>query len=423
MSQDNLHRIVFLRLCLAWAVISTLVAGVVFYVETEKIDERVLQLATEESRKFTPPELHSGGLAPEALAALRQRAEDFVHDHFVVIELYDLQKHKLLEAVSRDHQELEETLARNKHPFPRDGRSHYEKFEYQGDMVLQVLVPVNDTAGQLTGYFEGVYVVDRATLQQLKQDLARAVTIALLTVALTTLILYPVILNLHRRVLRFAQRVAQGNIEMAAVLGAAIALRDADTSDHNYRVTLYAIRLGEAVGVRGPAMRGLILGAFLHDVGKIGISDNILLKPGRLTPEEFDIMRTHVALGVQIVAESEWLQQAREVIEFHHEKWNGSGYLQGLAGEAIPLNARIFALVDVFDALTSRRPYKEPMSVDTALAILQKDAGSHFDPQLTTLFCALAPQAWQDIATAPPDVLIAQLKQYASTRYRQDDEL
>jgi len=126
-------------------------------------------------------------------------------------------------------------------------------------------------------------------------------------------------------------------------------------------------------------------------VGKIGISDTILLKPAGLTAEEFAVMRTHVALGVEIIAPSRWLQAAREVVEFHHEKYDGSGYLQGLKGEAIPLNARIFALADVFDALTSRRPYKEPMPLEKALAIIAKDAGSHFDPVLAATFATVAP--------------------------------
>ena len=207
--------------------------------------------------------------------------------------------------------------------------------------------------------------------------------------------------------------VLKGNLEMASVLGAAIAKRDSDTGDHNFRVTLYAIKLGEAVGLDANAMRQLIHGAFLHDVGKIGISDNILLKPGKLSDEEFAIMRTHVALGVDIIAKSDWLQGAREVIEGHHEKFDGKGYLRGLKGEEIPLNARIFAIVDVFDALTSRRPYKEPMSLDTALGIIQKDAGTHFDPKLVTTFLEIAPAMHASIGSAGESELSKQLRTQA----------
>ena len=115
------------------------------------------------------------------------------------------------------------------------------------------------------------------------------------------------------------------------VLGSAIAMRDADTHLHNYRVTVYAIRLAEALGLSKPDIQRLIAGAFLHDVGKIGISDTILLKPpGRLTAQEFQVMRTHVLLGVDIIAKADWLRGARDVVEFHHEKFDGSGYMKGL---------------------------------------------------------------------------------------------
>jgi len=137
---------------------------------------------------------------------------------------------------------------------------------------------------------------------------------------------------------------------------------------------------------------------FLHDVGKIGIRDPILLKPGKLTPEEFEVMKTHVSLGVDILSKSSWLSGARDVVEFHHEKYDGTGYPQGLKAEAIPLNARIFAIVDVFDALTSKRPYKESWTMPEAIAMLERDSGSHFDPQLVKSFVMLAPDLYQKIS-------------------------
>jgi len=169
--------------------------------------------------------------------------------------------------------------------------------------------------------------------------------------------------------------------------------------------------LGKAVGLPAVEMRQLTLGAFLHDVGKIGISDNILLKPGKLTDAEFATMRTHVALGVDIIKQSDWLQGARDVIEGHHEKFDGSGYLRGLKGEQIPLNARIFAIVDVFDALTSRRPYKAPMPLEEALAIIRRDAGTHFDPWLVELFVNLAPSLYADIGQANAGELEIKLRE------------
>jgi HD-GYP domain-containing protein (c-di-GMP phosphodiesterase class II) len=200
-------------------------------------------------------------------------------------------------------------------------------------------------------------------------------------------------------VLNFSREVVNGNLEMASVLGAAIAKRDSDTNAHNYRVTLYAIALGEAVDLDPTAMRALILGAFLHDVGKIGISDNILLKPGKLNDDEFAVMRTHVDLGIDILRDSSWLRAALDVVGNHHEKVDGSGYPKGLRGEEIPLNARIFAIVDVFDALTSERPYKKAMSCETALSIIEEGSGRHFDPQLVARFSAMAHELHRQLAS------------------------
>ncbi|MDP2751446.1 MAG: HD domain-containing protein, partial [Rhodocyclaceae bacterium] len=216
----------------------------------------------------------------------------------------------------------------------------------------------------------------------------------------TTLILYPVILALNRDVLRQARALLKGNVELMEVLGSAIAKRDSDTNIHNYRVAIYAVHLARAAGLDAEAIRHLIAGAFLHDVGKIGISDTILLKPGRLDEAEFTTMKTHVALGVDILQKSDWLKQAREVVEFHHEKFDGSGYMKHLSGEEIPIAARIFAIVDVFDALTSQRPYKAPMTLTDALNIIKKEAGHHFDPSLVSLFETMIAPLHDEIVAA-----------------------
>ncbi|MGZ5622354.1 MAG: HD-GYP domain-containing protein, partial [Methylobacter sp.] len=168
-------------------------------------------------------------------------------------------------------------------------------------------------------------------------------------------------------------------------------------NSHNYRVTYYALRLGEAIGLSRENIHDLIIGAFLHDVGKIGIRDPILIKRGALTSEEFEVMKTHVPLGVDILSKSSWLDGARDVVEFHRERYDGSGYPLGLQGETIPLNARIFAITDVFDALTSKRSYKEPWPVLDAIAQLKRDSGSHFDPQLVGVFAAIAPTLYQEM--------------------------
>lgn len=193
-------------------------------------------------------------------------------------------------------------------------------------------------------------------------------------------------------------------------MGEAIAKRDSDTDIHNYRVTLYALELAKALGVDEQTQRKIASGAFLHDVGKIAIPDHILLKPGKLTDEEFEIMKTHVSHGADILKRVSWLEDARDIPLYHHEKYDGTGYLSGLKGEQIPFMARLFAVVDVFDALTSERPYKKPMPVEKALAILKKDAGTHFDPNMVAVFTRHAETWYQDIYNAPDKQVRARLQ-------------
>jgi HD-GYP domain-containing protein (c-di-GMP phosphodiesterase class II) len=132
------------------------------------------------------------------------------------------------------------------------------------------------------------------------------------------------------------------------------------------------------------------MGAFLHDIGKIGVSDNILLKPGSLSVDERQEMQKHVLHGIDILTNSRWLQEATRVIEFHHEKFDGTGYPYGIKAGDIPVEARIFSIVDVFDALVSSRPYKDAMSCEQAITIMEQESGRSFDPQLLSAFMSIA---------------------------------
>lgn len=193
------------------------------------------------------------------------------------------------------------------------------------------------------------------------------------------------------------------------------------TDIHNYRVTIYAVRLAEAVGLGRRSIRSLIKGAFLHDVGKIGISDRILMKPSRLTGEEFEVMKGHVRHGVDIVERSDWLKDATQVVGYHHEQYAGDGYPAGIEGKNIPITARIFTIADVFDALTSKRPYKEPSDFDTAIDILQKKRGRHLDPKLVDTFILIAKPLFNDLINGTDDrprrKLEEILQQYFSTEF------
>lgn len=259
-----------------------------------------------------------------------------------------------------------------------------------GRPYIHVVLAIPDRDGNLVAYGEGLYALSDAAIAAARRAAIKTAVYVVLIVLATSLLLYPIILALLRRLASFSEGLLSANLETVQVLGSAIAKRDSDTDAHNYRVTLYTAHLAEAAGLDTEAMRGLIKGAFLHDVGKIGIRDNILHKPGRLDADEFRTMQTHVDHGLQIVRRSRWLDDAADVVGSHHEKFDGSGYPQQLQGAQIPVGARIFAIADVFDALTSRRPYKEPFSFEEAMQILAQGRGTHFDPGLLDMFAGVA---------------------------------
>jgi len=173
---------------------------------------------------------------------------------------------------------------------------------------------------------------------------------------------------------------------VGAVVTAADA-RDHETSGHSFRVALYAVALAKAMGLSGEQLKAIEWGALLHDVGKMVVPDEILRKMGPLTDDEWHIMKQHPTWGFDMLAEVSFLQPAAlDIIYSHHERWDGQGYPRGIAGESIPLSARIFAVVDTYDAITSDRPYRRARPHPFALAELQRVAGQQLDPQVVEAF-------------------------------------
>jgi len=168
--------------------------------------------------------------------------------------------------------------------------------------------------------------------------------------------------------------------------GQALELRDEETEGHSLRVTELALNLARRLNLTEEALLQMRWGCLLHDIGKLGIPDSILRKAGPLTTEEWEKMRQHPKFALNLMSKIEYLKNAMEIPYCHHEKWNGSGYPQGLRGEAIPLTARIFTLADVFDALTSDRPYRKALPRSEALEYIRAQSGKHFDPQLVPVF-------------------------------------
>jgi putative two-component system response regulator len=200
--------------------------------------------------------------------------------------------------------------------------------------------------------------------------------------------------TLEALVARRTAELRRSRLDIVHRLGRASEYRDNETGQHIVRMSQASALLARRAGWTEADCELLLNAAPMHDVGKIGIPDAILLKPGPLTPDERTVMKTHTTIGASILdgSDSDLLEMAREIALAHHEKWDGSGYPGGLAGESIPEAARIVAIADVFDALTSDRPYKRAWSVADASAFLAEGAGTHFDPRLVALFLQLLPE-------------------------------
>jgi HD-GYP domain-containing protein (c-di-GMP phosphodiesterase class II) len=394
----DIHKKVAKRLFIGWAMLSLIIGGAVYYLQIKRVNKVVLGLAMEESRLITdqidPDSVRQMGI-------LKRKIDEFVKGHFIVIKIYDENKRQILCEINPRRVTTEKELERYIHPFALRNAATYHNHFINNNFFMQLLLPLHDRKGSTIAYLEGIYQVDIKTFNRIKSDIINSLILVVLIVLITSIILYPIIISLNKGLIRLSSDLLNGNIELLDVLGSAIAKRDTDTNSHNYRVTIYAIRFAEMLGLPSPDICNLIAGAFLHDIGKIGIRDNILHKPDCLTDEEYAVMHTHVAIGTDIIKKSKWLVGAREIVEFHHENFDGSGYMKGLQGSAIPLNARIFTIVDVFDALTSRRPYKEEFDYNKAMKILVQGSGIRFEPLLIGQFAKLSRALYQEIAHAP----------------------
>ena len=194
--------------------------------------------------------------------------------------------------------------------------------------------------------------------------------------------------------LRELQETYRSTLE---ALGCAIDTRDVETEAHSRRVHGYTLTIARAFGVPERHLRDIEHGVLLHDIGKIGIPDAILLKPGPLTPEEWIMMRTHPELGRRLIERIPFLRGAVPIVYHHHEKWDGTGYPLGLRHEAIPLGARIFAVADALDAMLFDRPYSKAISYDAARKEIQRCAGAHFDPAVVQTFLSIPQAVFEEI--------------------------
>jgi putative nucleotidyltransferase with HDIG domain len=227
----------------------------------------------------------------------------------------------------------------------------------------------------------------------------------------TTLLIVPVAYVIYRSYTlhigriddarRHAEETAAIHFRTTESLALAIEAKDQTTHDHLQRVRVYAVGVGEELGMSGPELDALRAAALLHDIGKIAVPESIITKPGKLTPEEFQKMKVHPVVGAEILERVRFPFPVAPIVRAHHEKWDGSGYPSGLKGEAIPIGARILSVVDCLDALASDRPYRRAMPLPKAMAIVERDAGKAFDPQIVAILRKRYVELEQEAKSSP----------------------
>lgn len=358
-----------------------------------------------------PKELKSSAIQHE-LDRLMSERRNIQLGMVIWVGIYDLNGKRIAQIRDDTYERIErvEKLAGQvQGKIRKHGHLEFIVYDIENVPHVQIISPIKNGLNELSAYGESFFTVSSDTLNNLRNRAFNLALSAMFVVIVTTALLYPVIINLLNRVSSLSARLFEANLEILKVLGSAVAKRDSDTDSHNYRVTIISVKLAEVCELSGDDIRRLIKGAFLHDVGKIGIEDEILHKPGRLTEDEFQLMKKHVAYGIDIVNKAEWIKEAVDIVGYHHEKFDGSGYDGGIEGSVVPKIARIFTIADVFDALTSRRPYKEPYSYDETMDIIRAGRGNHFDPSLVDAFESIAKLIYKNYAGREDQQLIEEL--------------
>jgi HD-GYP domain-containing protein (c-di-GMP phosphodiesterase class II) len=379
-------------------VLACLAGLAAWLISRENAEDTLVSIAVEESSRLLRDESFRPE-GPQATLHAQAAARALIGGMFDIAGIYTAGGTLMAEQMTAAGSVIDKDIA--PHGTLAYQQPFYVSQRLPGDRrVVRVFIPLRAADTAIAGYFEGVRLVpdwQQELIQSNALDVALMVSLAVLVCGGA---LFLVVIRLFADHQRRTRELLESHLSMMQALGRAIARRDSDTGIHNYRVAWIAATLAEAVGLHGSRMQELIAGSFLHDVGKIGIPDTILLKPGRLDDDEMAVMRTHVGMGEEIVTGSGWVDGGRAVVAGHHEKWDGTGYPRGLAGEDIALVARIFAIADVFDALCSRRPHKQPMPLPEVMQVLNDGAGKHFDPHLVKVFSGSAGDIYQALVNA-----------------------
>lgn len=393
-------RALLLRLTAVWIIVTVIGVGATVLFGFNRINEHIVSILKADSEESIDlfkdlKETESSQIRFK----LENEIKKLLNNDFVNIRLYNENMQNIMD-LSRDNNQkkIRQITDQISDMFSDHMKPISKRFASDGKEYIFLMAPILDKGINTIGYFKATYQINEAMLTGLRK-LILLITIIIGVIILSTLlIVYPIVIRLNKGLADTSRELLASNIGMLKTLGSAIAKRDNDTSLHNYRVTISSIVFAESVGLNNMEIKRLIIGALLHDIGKIGTPDSILLKPDRLNDDEFIIMSDHVNNGLDIISQYKWLSSGADIVGCHHEKFDGSGYPNSIGQYDIPVTARIFAIIDVFDALISKRPYKRAFTYEESIRIMADKAGNHFDPALMKSFLKIS-QDLYDLCT------------------------
>lgn len=430
---SSVYRLLAQRIALVAIVVCIIFAAIAFVTEQNRVQDVIVDLARIQVQRFNkqvfplyddPAGVDRDALQLQLDSFSAGSGEAEIRDgHFVLARIYSSSREQLAQITDPTYPKLDIVEKRldvaELQPLAKDD-IRVVTVRLGGSPFVGIALPMLNSSDQVAGQIIGVFAVSAEAITRTRGDIFLTVLYVIGIVLVTAIAIFPIIGGLLGRLSNVTFDLLDANLETMQVLGSAIAKRDSDTDAHNFRVSAYSVALAEKVGLSNSQIRSLIKGALLHDVGKLGIRDNVLLKPGKLDSAEFEVMKTHVKHGMDITSRSKWLEDARDVVGGHHEKFDGAGYPWGLAGDDIPINARIFAIVDVFDALTSKRPYKDPFSFDKTMEILDSGRDTHFDPELLDTFKSIARELYDEFGGQNDDKPRQRLEAISQRYFKSD---
>lgn len=391
----EIHSLLIKRLLGVCVLTSLVVLGITCYLEFKQLGNTLVSEAEKEARIFVPLflEQHINHSTSEKVAVPAEFYNSVAHTSFVDVQLSTADGLVFFEKSRGNAAQINQRFQDKSVSFAPGDEPQGSWIVADKRIYLKTLIPIvglqND---DVIGYVSALY---RSSLDDTRAIVFRILLSCLIgagSVWLCGAVMYPGLVFFQNRLMKSSSELNLANNFLLKQLGSALAKGDVGDPHHNQRLVIYSVRLAEKQKLSRTRIRSLIQGVFLHDLGMMALDNSMLLKQGPLEDKERVQVQNHVKDGVAQIKSYRWLRDGLDVVRCHHEKYDGSGYPGKLSHDKIPLEARLFAIVDAFDALTSKRPYRQAVDVDRAITLLEQGSGSHFDPVLLAPFIEMAPQ-------------------------------